>query len=132
MWTAVEPPAERDKVLVGRDGWLFLQHDRNDVVGQHTGRVRPGRQWRRAWKDVLRSRLAAISELGPVWICQICPDKESVYPEYLPADITPAARRPVHDLLDISRALRAPVGYPLDELSAAKPNGPLYHKTDTH
>ena len=31
---------ERNKVIAGKRGWLFLDNDANDVIGQHTGRVK--------------------------------------------------------------------------------------------
>jgi hypothetical protein len=128
----VGPLSEREKALPGRQGWLFLQGDTNDVIGQHTGRVRLGREARREWKALLEARVAWTREFGIPWVCQIAPDKESVYPEYLPPEIVPSRRRPVHELLRAARSLKPPMTYPLQELVAAKDDWPLYFPTDTH
>src|SRR6266487_3056778 len=128
----VNPPTEREKVLFGKHGWLFLQRDTNDVIGQHTGRVRLGRERRRTWKRLLRQRKSLMKRLGVAWLCQIAPDKESVYPEYLPPEVIPSARRPVHELLKVARSVGAPVAYPLDDILAAKNDEPLYLRADTH
>jgi hypothetical protein len=131
-WQLVRPPTDREKVLIGRDGWLFLQRDTNDVVGQHTGRVRLGRRGREAWRALLSERISRAKRFGVVWVSLIAPDKESVYPEYLPPEIVPSPRRPVHELLEVARSVEAPVLYPVEELVAAKDQGPLYFPTDTH
>lgn len=128
----VNPPTEREKVLFGKHGWLFLQRDTNDVIGQHTGRVRLGRQRRRAWRQLLETRMALTERLRTTWLCQISPDKESIYPEYLPAGVVPARRRTVHEFRGIAASLGAPVVYPIGELRSAKREAELYSRTDTH
>lgn len=123
---------EGHKALPGQDGWLFLQADTNDVIGQHTGKVRMGRRRLAAWEALLRDRVALFEELGMTWRCVIAPDKEAVYAEQLPPHVVPAPRRPIHDLLDTARAVGAPLLYPLDELRAARGELPVYYATDTH
>jgi hypothetical protein len=118
--------------LVGRDGFLFLTGDSNDVLGQHTGTTRPAGGWRRDWSRQLEERIRLMDDLGAAWVQVVAPDKEAVYAEKLPPEIRPAERRPVHDFLEIARACRAPVVYPLAELDAAKPAGLVYFETDTH
>src|SRR5581483_5805933 len=122
----VTVPTEEEKVLPGRDGWLFLQRDSNDVIGQLTGRVRLGRQGRRAWRRLLSKRVAVMNGFGIPWVAQIAPNKESVYPEHLPTEIVPSRRRPVHELLRVAKRTRAPVTYPVNALMGAKSKGTLY------
>jgi hypothetical protein len=131
-WTVLSPPEEREKVLLGKDGWLFLRRDSNDVIGQQTGRVKLGYRQRKAWQRLLRERIALAEDVGAVWQCLIIPDKEFLYSEYLPDDLTPASRRPVHEILDLAASNDAPVGYALSELEAAKVSQQLFPKTDTH
>lgn len=131
-WTVLSPPEEREKVFFGRDGWLFLRRDSNDVIGQQTGKVKLTRKQRHAWGRTLKRRIAIASETGAAWQCLVIPDKEFLYPEHLPEEITPARRRPVHDLLDIASSHGAPVDYLLDDLERAKHKGELFPKTDTH
>lgn len=140
-WSALDsaPPywsvldvGESRKVLVGREGWLFLRNDANDVLAQHTGKVRFGRAKRRAWKRVLSERQRFAEERGFVWLCVVIPDKESLYPEYLPEQVKLSAERPVHEFLRVAERLKAPVVYALPHLEAKKTEGELYARTDTH
>jgi alginate O-acetyltransferase complex protein AlgJ len=119
-------------VLHGSDGWLFLQRDRNDVLGQHTGAVRLGPDEQAQWRETLAGRVETSERLGVLWSCLVAPDKEAVYPEHLPPAIEPAERRPVHDFLEIAAEVGAPVAYALDWLKRAKGGPELYAKTDTH
>ena len=125
-------PPSTPRPIPGRDGFLFLGDDANDVIGQHTGRVRLGSRRRRAWRDVLAGRVELMAELGVPWRSLVAPDKETVYAEMLPPDIVPAERRPIHDFLDAAREAGAPVVFPMDELDAAKSRGLVYYETDTH
>ena len=117
---------------MGRNGWLFLQNDANDIVGQHTGRVRLNRGQLQAWKRVLQERRNLMERLGTTWVCQIVPDKESVYPEHLPPEIVPSPTRPVHQLQELAEEARIPMTYPLAELQAGKTRGLLYEVTGSH
>jgi hypothetical protein len=131
-WTVLSPPEEREKVFFGRNDWLFLRRDSNDVIGQQTGKVKLTRKQRRAWGRTLKRRIEIAGKAGAAWQCLVIPDKEFLYPEHLPEEITPARRRPVHDLLDIAASHEAPVHYLLGDLEQAKLRGELFPKTDTH
>jgi hypothetical protein len=131
-WTVLAPPAERHKVLHGLNGWLFLRRDPNDVIGQHTGRVRLGRRKRRMWTVLLKRRMAVLDRIGAVWLCTVIPDKNFVYPEHLPPAIVPSRRRLLHEFLDLGAGIGAPVVYGLDDLEGAKHREQLYPQTDTH
>jgi SGNH hydrolase-like domain, acetyltransferase AlgX len=131
-WKVLSISGEAEKVLEGRNGWLFLRADSNDVIGQHTGKVKLSGASLQAWKAVLERRRAQAEALGVRWLCVVLPDKESVYPEQLPGDIRPASTRPVHDLLAAAHRSGVPLHYALSELLEAKSGGVLYPKTDTH
>lgn len=131
-WTLLSPPPEREKVLFGKEGWLFLNRDTNDVIGQQTGRVKLSRKKRIAWERVLRNRMGTITRRSTRWLCLVIPDKEFVYSEFLPAGLEPVSRRPVHDFLDTARAIEAPVVYALDALRVEKARHQVFSKTDSH
>lgn len=131
-WTIVLPPPEREKVLVGKNDWLYLVRDSNDVIGQQTGRVQLGERAKRDWEELLARRIAAIEGVDAVWQTLIVPDKEIVYPEYLPDEIVPALTRPVHEILAIADRVGAPVAYALDDLQRAKRSEAVYPRTDSH
>jgi GT2 family glycosyltransferase len=131
-WSCSLESPDRGRVVIGRDGWLFLQEDRNDALGQHTGRVRFSPEDKESLAALLRERRAVAESYGCIWITAVVPDKEAVYAEFLPPEVTPVPRRPVHDFLEIAEAEGAPAIYLLDDLRAAKAQGDLYMKTDTH
>jgi alginate O-acetyltransferase complex protein AlgJ len=131
-WTVLSPPLEREKVMFGKEGWLFLRRDTNDVIGQQTGRVKLNRRKRQGWSRVLKRRVEAIGRSSAEWECLVIPDKEFVYPEHLPEEVVPASQRPVHDFLRVAEATGAPVTYSLEALQAAKGRGELFSRTDSH
>lgn len=131
-WEAATEDRESEKVLFGKEGWLYLRRDTNNILGQQTGEVKLDPEQRQRWQEVLRERMAERDRVGTTWACVVAPDKESVYPEYLPDEIVPAARRPVHEFLDLAGEVGAPVSYALDRLLASKGESELYARTDTH
>ncbi|HEY6145812.1 MAG TPA: glycosyltransferase [Solirubrobacterales bacterium] len=131
-WLCTFDSPDRDRVVVGREGWLFLREDRNDALGQHTGRVKFSSEDKESLAALLRERRAVVESHGCIWITAVVPDKEAVYAEFLPPEVAPAARRPVHDFLEIADAEGAAAIYLLDDLQAAKAQGDLYMRTDTH
>jgi alginate O-acetyltransferase complex protein AlgJ len=132
-WAAVsDAERESEMVLHGSDGWLFLQRDRNDVLGQHTGSVKLGPDAKARWRETLARRVETSERLGVLWSSLVAPDKESVYEEHLPAEVEPVERRPVHEFLEVAKEAGAPVAYALDWLQRAKAGPELYAKTDTH
>jgi alginate O-acetyltransferase complex protein AlgJ len=122
------------KVIVGRDGWLFLgdqyaqiltdgrrpPSEADLVLGQEIGRAVA------AWDAYLSSKGVKLFRV------MIGPNKGTIYPEYLPRWAKPTSPNPTDALL----AGTGTTHY-LDlreALLAAKTNNsaPLYYKTDTH
>jgi hypothetical protein len=118
--------------LEGRDGWLFLSGDSNDVLGQHTGRVVPDRAWERHWRRLGRRRARLMRRIGAAHVQVAVPDKEAVYAEKLPDSVVPVARRPVHRLLELAPRCGIELIYPVEELRAARRLGPVFARTDSH
>jgi hypothetical protein len=118
--------------MLGRDGWLFLRRDSNDLVGQLTGKVQLSSEDRERFARLFDGRMRVAAELRAGWLAAVVPNKEVVYAEHLPSEVVLAEQRPVHDVLAIAAAARAPVVYLLDDLLAAKSLGELYMRTDTH
>jgi hypothetical protein len=121
------------RVLMGQDGWLFFQyaadpsyyppgHPRVDLIRSEWVKALP--EWRQWLKDRNVDLLIVIA-----------PNKQSIYPEYLPP-------------LEQKRHVQAPLDCLLQELSAADPelkvldlrpqlldakkSGQIYFRTDTH
>lgn len=123
--TTVEP-------LPGRDDWLFLTGDRNDVIAQHTGSWVPGRAWKRRWARLLRGRARRLRRLGAEWVFLVSPDKEAVYADKLPPQVSPVERRPIHRLLELADDAGVEIIYPQRELVSASAGQLVYFPTDTH
>jgi hypothetical protein len=133
-WLGASP---NPKVWLGRDGWLFYNHTAEAGFVPPHDPAFPTRLDR--WADALSARRAWLADRGIRFLVVAAPDKQSVYPEFLP----PLARRrgptPLDELL--ARCRRDPELRVLDlrgALRAARPPAPddprgrLFWLTDTH
>jgi CBS domain-containing protein len=127
-------PASDGKVIFGRDGWLFLDMDSNQVMRQHSGLAGLSDDDLGRWQELLEFRTSRLAALGARYLLVVAPDAHSVYPEMLPGGIEVAPKRPVLQLLERLREAGSParVLYPLEAMLAEKRAHPVYSKTDTH
>lgn len=126
-------PSIDDKVVRGRDGWLFLANDSNDTLGQHAGERLLSDEQVEQWQHLLEARAAWLSVQGIPYFFVIAPDAHAVYPGMLPEGARQGATRPALQVLDRLRERDsfAPVLYPLDELIAER-DSQVYPKTGSH
>ncbi|WP_376094480.1 polysaccharide pyruvyl transferase family protein [Roseomonas sp. CCTCC AB2023176] len=126
---------DADKVLKGREGFLFLRNDSNGVLDQVTGRrpLSPAEldRWEAFFRDL--DGAAASREARVVYL--VAPNKECVLAEHLPDDVTVSEARPVRQIQALAarmdlRATR--VIYPLEALRRADARFPAYPKGDSH
>ncbi len=117
-------------VVIGRH-LLFYAGD--ESFEQHRGQ-RPFSAAELAnWGDQLEARRRWIASRGAHFLFVIAPDKQSVYPDDVPARFGPFGRSPADELMDYLHAhtqvdaldLRGP-------LRAARADGPVFPATDTH
>ena len=129
----MEPDAA-EKVVEGKDGWLFLTRDTNNVMQQHTGRLRFTDRQLEDWRHVLETRLAWLARRNVPYLFLVPPNPHAVYPECLPDDVVTVAERPVLQLMRYLReqGSNARLIYPLEELVAHKERDLVYIKTDSH
>jgi alginate O-acetyltransferase complex protein AlgJ len=122
------------KVLEGRDGWLFLANDSNDVVGQHTGRVRFSDEDLEHWRKLLEARIAFLEERGIRYLFGVAPDAHAIHREQLPGDVVPVAERPIHQLMGHLAECGSParIVYPLEEMRAARGRHAVSCLVDAH
>ena len=122
------------KVVEGRDGYLFMADDNNEVMAQHSGRLRLGEAELEGWRRVLERRTEMLADRGCAHLVMVAPNNHSVYPEKLPEDVETAAERPVHQLMAHLDRSDSPVKiiYPLDELVAAKADHQVCSRVDSH
>jgi hypothetical protein len=131
-WVDAVDRAARDRVLEGEEGWLFLQGDRNDALGQHTGRISFDERQLAGLRDLMARRNETTASLGATWLTAVVPDKEMVYAKFLPPEVELVDRRPSHDYLDVAAQVGAPAIYMLEEMRQASGAGDVYMRTDTH
>jgi len=122
-----------EKVFRGKEDWWFLGNDYANIIAKLTGNIDQQAQritdW---WSQHLVKNFGEYKKQGVPGIFLLGPNKSSVYGEYLPDFIHPTKRRYSMSTLEkISRA-EIPVCDPTSALLAAKSQGFLYWKADTH
>ena len=125
--------ASNDKVLLGKQGWFYMGKYFDSI--EYARHQRPFSEHElQSWKHILERRRDALRKRGIHYIFAVAPNKESIYPEYLPGWYTRVTRQSRLDqLLEYMRDhsdvkiidLRTP-------LLAAKNSTPLFYKTDSH
>lgn len=120
------------KVLVGKEGWLFLQNDTNRVVEQNNGTLKLSASEMDHWLLTLKMRFAMLESQNRKYYFLIAPNKESIYPEYLPDDYEITEERLVYQLMDACKQHNIPLYFPIDALQAYKPKYQLYPCVNTH
>ncbi len=81
MWLGVSPSA---KVVVGTHGWLFVGEEYSAVEYYRATRAFTREQlvW---WQRFLEARRDWLAQRGIRYLFVVAPDKQSIYPEYMPA-----------------------------------------------
>ncbi|HLW68662.1 MAG TPA: hypothetical protein VKS79_25315 [Gemmataceae bacterium] len=69
-----------EKVIVGRDGWLFMNEEKSENPGRDISKA----EQCRLWATEFRRRRDWLAERGIDYIIVLTPEKHSIYPEYLP------------------------------------------------
>jgi hypothetical protein len=119
------------RVLVGKDDWMFLYLDK--AVLQSTGilrRVESANRFAREMADLKE----ALASRDIRFLVAIAPNGATIYEEYLPAWLSfPSVRTTEYDLIKAGLAQRGVTSVDLRAvLLAAKQNGKLYRKHDSH
>lgn len=119
-------------VLVGQDGWLYFGRGR--MIDNHTGASLLSADDLRAWQALLESRRDWLAKRGIGYLFVVAPNKETVYPEHLPAWI--ARSRNETKLSQFMAHMRAHSSVEVLDLSPvlieAKSTAPTYLMTDSH
>jgi len=121
-----------DKVLVGRDGWLYYADDYS--LEDYRSLVPFKQEELEQWKKVLEERQDWLAQRGAKFMLVLACDKYVIYPEFLPAGMrrTDAPYR-VDVLADyLKKNSRVPVVSLHEPLVEAKKHDRLYQRTDTH
>ena len=117
------------KVVVGKGDYLFYSETMNDYLGVN----RMSDEDIQKAAAVLRLEREYCRSLGMEFVFMAAPNKNTVYPEYMPERFTPSGGPGNRE-----RLYAALAGQDVDtidlaaELIAHKPDGALYYERDTH
>lgn len=123
---------ERQKVLVGKDGWLFLQNDTNRIVEQNIGKLRLSDDGIRQWGHIIDTRFSILHRRNIEYYFFVAPNKESIYPEFLPEGYHVIEERPVQILQQELKRRSLSMINPEKILRLHKDQRQIYPKTNTH
>jgi hypothetical protein len=121
-----------DKVVEGKDGWLFLANDSNRALDQHAGSFRLTDGQVEEWRGVLARRAEIAREIGAPLVVLVAPDNHATYADKLPDWFEPAAERPIHQVLGAARDVSVPLTYPLEQLREARRIREVCSSGDSH
>jgi hypothetical protein len=121
------------KALIGKSGYLFYTHERSLEYFRGVTPFTPAELER--WQQELERREAWLRARGIRFLVLVAPNKETIYPEFMP-DVYRRTRPDsrLDQLLEHLRRRRSPVEV-LDlrePLRLAKARERIYHRTDTH
>jgi hypothetical protein len=120
-------------VVLGRDGWLFYTVD---PLGNDYRTVRPYTDAElEQWRLLLENRRDWLARRGIDYVLVVAPDKQTIYPEMLPASLRARSQGPSR-LDQLITYLESHSSFRLldvrEPLRHAKSWGQLYVRTDTH
>lgn len=118
------------KVYVGKEGWLYLKETVDYFI---TGGAAGG-ETLDEWTRIFQERDEWLLDRGIEYLFVVLPVKTTIYPEYLPEKIR--SQRPGNLVDQLMNCLQENSDVPVldvrGEVLAAKSDGRIYHRTDTH
>ena len=131
VWQRQINDAERDgKVMVGRGGRLFLHHDMNSVMAQHSGALILSDEQVHSWSATLDARTRSCAAAGLRYEMVFAPDTHAVYREDIPLLDSIENVRPIQQI--IADYTGNNLHYPLEEMREARKFGEVCQFTDSH
>ena len=125
---------DRRKVVIGKDGWLFLGDDTNQTMDQICGRrpLTPGETG--VWREFFLLLEQTCRSIGVPAIYLVAPAKEVVAARFLPDELVLSENRAVRQLQRLVSELPlewVKFLYPAEAM-ASQSAYPVYPKGDTH
>lgn len=133
-----------EQVIIGKDGWLFYAHPYALESYRATAPFTEAEL--NHWQRILEERRDWLQTRGIPYLVIFVPEKQSIYPEYLPEWLQPVS--PVSRLGQLIQHLQLNSDFAInslpsslkqsavidltDILRAAKSNYRIYHRTDSH
>lgn len=121
-----------NRVLIGKDGWLFYRGDQ--TIEQTRGVINYTDKEKEDILSKLQNNVDKLKENGIETYVLVLPNKENVYKEKLPNNISiEKDRTKAEKLIDyIKQNSDINIVYPKEELVEAKEKYQVYRKYDTH
>lgn len=119
-----------DKVIIGQSDWTYLNlHN----IKYYLGNNEPILKELEEDKKLYEYMQAVCKEHNKTIVFIICPEKEEIYPEYMPTmEIVDEVERPIKIRDYLATASDVTYIYPKEELLKKKLNYRLYKKYDSH
>lgn len=132
-WFRLNVAGEKDfhDVLLGNDGWLYYSGERNLDYYQHTPLLSQSQIT--MMMDQLTETQKDLTKKNIKFLIVVAPNKETIYPEYLPAEIQQSGDVSILDqILKANKIYRLPIVDLRPALLEAKKDTQVYYRTDTH
>jgi hypothetical protein len=120
-----------EKVTVGRDDWLYFAAER--ALDDYEGERPFSEAELLRWQYLLEARRDWLADRGIPYVFYVAPNKETIYPEYMPRRIRRGSVHRFDQLLDhLARYSDFDVVDERPLLTRAKADGRMYRQTDSH
>jgi hypothetical protein len=121
-------------ILAGEEGWYFYMGDwaLHDYLGK-SGKT--DAESTRSWENLITLRQQTLQKLGANYLVAVAPNKECIYPEFLPKRFKGKAGTTMLEAMNAWMQDSPMADHFLDlgkSLRQAKTTGPIYFKTDSH
>ena len=117
-----------ESVIIGNEGWLFQNQARSENPSHGPHRAKEQFE---TWSAALQSRNDWLAARGIAYLVVLTP-KQSVYPEFVPVDVSTEKVWASDLLRDWLKSQAIPNLDLLPSLKEAKARTSLYFRTDTH
>lgn len=119
------------RVIVGQSDWLYL-NENNIPYYQGTNKIATGSDMKKHIESYVRLN-EMCKQVGKDFVILICPEKEEIYPEYMPTmEIVDSTEVPIDVREYIKKYTDIKYLYPKEELLKYKKNYLVYKKYDSH
>lgn len=119
-------------VLLGEKGWFF--YSAGDQIEDYLGHLKLSEKQLNNWVAERKRRAVWCKQRGIEYFLVVPPNKQNIYPEYLPPKVAPfKGTSRFEQLLDLSGQNHLPFLVDLSQpLRQAKNEKELFYKTDSH
>ena len=126
------PPKEGEgRVIQGRFDWLYYAGDNS--ISYYTGTNILSEEEMKEWADLMQELKDACDEKGIQLGMMIMPNKEQVYPEYMPSYTVKTTKKREDVFTEyVNEHTDVDFVYPIEELKSGKKYYEMYFPYDTH